>query len=562
MDNRVWFFSAAIGFSMAVLPSLGLAQSSANPSRIDERVRPRPEAPTLQAPLELPAVPETRPEGGADLQKFEIEGVIFDGSKTLPDAQLQDVAKPYLDRQITLQDVYDLADKVTALYRARGYVLSRAIVPAQQINNGFLKITIVEGYIDKVDIQGDAGGAHRLLEEQAQRIKETRPLTAEILERELLLAGDLAGLTVRSVLTPSETEIGAADLTLIVEAKPVDVYLAADNYSSRYLGREEFIGQLYANDLFDLAGQVGVTAVVTPDSGPEMAYGALSYEVPLSADGLSLFSSYSYSRTRPGEELKDIDTKGKAEALRIEVSYPFLRARDFNFTGTVGMYGGNVSSENEVLQPAFDDKIRHTYVRLFVNGLDDQGGYNTASVSYYRGVSWFGASKNGDANLSRADADSDYQILNFEASRWQPLVGNFSLLLAAAGQTSFNETLLSSEEWSIGGSYFSRAFDPSEISGEKGLAGSIELQYTPPEQVPWMSNFQFFGFYEGGIVAQTETLPGEEKTESILSLGVGFRTTINNRVDAEMFVAQPFSRNVNAEGDRNTRLFFSVSTSF
>ncbi|MEH6545269.1 MAG: ShlB/FhaC/HecB family hemolysin secretion/activation protein, partial [Sneathiella sp.] len=505
MYNRVWFFRAAIVLSMAVSPSHAWAQSSANPSRIDERVRPRPETPTLQAPLELPAVPETRPESSTNLQKFKIEGVVFEGSKTLPDAQLQETAKSYLNREITLRDVYDLADKVTALYRASGYVLSRAIVPAQQIDDGFLKIQIVEGFIDKIDIQGDAGGARRLLEEQAQRIKQTRPLTAAILERELLLAGDLAGLTVRSVLTPSETEVGAADLTLIVETKPFDAYLAVDNYSSRYLGREEIIGQVFANDMFDLAGQVGVTAVVTPDTGPEMAYGALSYQVPLTAEGLSLFSSYSYSRTRPGEELKDIDTKGKAEALRVELSYPFYRARDFNFSGTIGMYGGNVSSENIALQPVFDDKIRHAYLRLFVNGLDDQGGYNTASVSYYRGVSWFGASKNGDANLSRPGADNDYQILNFDISRWQPLVGDFSLLLAAAGQTSFNDTLLSSEEWSVGGSYFSRAFDPSEISGEKGLAGSIELQYTPPEQAPWMSNSQFFGFYEGGVVAQTDT---------------------------------------------------------
>lgn len=562
MYNRGWFFSVAIVFSMAILPSLGSAQSSANPSRIDDRLRPRQVTPTLKAPLELPAVPETRPEGGTDLPEFRIEGVIFDGSKTLPDARLQAAARPYLNRQITLQDVYDLADKVTALYRASGYVLSRAVVPAQQIDNGFLTIKIVEGFIDKVDIQGDVGGARRLLEEQARRLTQTRPLTAAILERELLLAGDLAGLTVRSVLTPSETEIGAADLTLIVEAKPVDLYLAADNYGSRYLGREEIIGQVYANDLFDLAGQVGVTAVVTPEGGPEMAYGALSYEIPLTADGLSLFSSYSYSRTRPGEELKQVDTKGKAEALRIEMSYPFLRARDFNLTGTLGLYGGNVSSENMTLQPIFEDKIRHAFARIFVNGLDETGGYNTATVSYYQGVPWFGASQKGDPNLSQPEADNDYQILNFDVSRWQPLVGDFSLLLAAGGQTSFNNTLLASEEWSIGGSKFSRAFDPSEISGEKGLAGSIELQYTPPVQASWLSNSQFFGFYEGGIVSQTVILPGEDKTASILSLGGGVRTTLKGRVNAELFIAQPFSRHVNAEGNRKTRMFFSVSTSF
>ncbi len=516
----------------------------------------------MQAPLQLPDLSQERPSEGADQPVFEISGVIFEGATSLPEAQLQDLASEYIDREINLSDVYDLAERVTALYRGEGYILSRAVVPAQEIENGFLTIRIVEGYIEGYTIQGDAGGAMRLLQAQAQRIVDSRPLTAEILERELLIAGDVSGLSVRSVLTPSETTIGAADLTLVVEQTPFQAYVAFDNYSSRYLGREEIIAAGYANDLFGLAGQAGLTTLVTPNKGPELAYGAVNYEVPLASNGLSLFTSYSYSRTRPGLELSDIDTKGKAQSVRLELSYPFIRSRDFNLTGTLGLYGANISSENVVLQPAYKDKIRNTYLQAFVNGLDSLGGSNSALLTFYQSLPGLGSFSSDDPDLSRANADDDYRSFNFELTRWQPLGGNFSLLMGAAGQTSFNDDLLASEEWGIGSGFFGRAFDPSEISGEKGLAGMAELQWNTPYQAPWMSNTQFYGFYEAGAVSQTTPLPGDPKTEKLMSVGVGIRTVIQERVNVDLFLAKPFKKDVAASGNRDPRLFFSVSTSF
>ncbi len=538
------------------------AQSSADPGRIDERVRPRSAEPSLKAPLDLPDLSEERPSAGADQQVFEINGVIFDGATSLPESQLQKLASEYIDREIRLSDVYDLAERVTALYRGQGYILSRAIVPAQQIDDGFLTIRIVEGYIESYRIEGDAGGAMRLLQAQAQRIVDSRPLTAEVLERELLIAGDAAGLSVRSILTPSETTLGAADLTLVVEQTRFQAYAAIDNYSSRYLGREEIIAAGYANDLFGLAGQAGLTTLVTPNNGPELAYGAVSYDLPLTSSGLSLFTSYSYSRTRPGLELADLDTKGEAQSVRLELSYPFIRSRDLNLTGTLGLYGANITSENSAVQPLYKDKIRNGYIQVFVNGLDNLGGSNSALLTFYQSFPGLGSFDSDDSGLSRANADDDYRSFNFELTRWQPLAGNFSLLMGAAGQTSFDDDLLASEEWGIGSGFFGRAFDPSEISGEKGLAGMAEVQWNSPYQATWMSSTQFYGFYEAGAVSQTTPLPGEPKTEKLMSVGIGFRTVIQERVSVDLFLAKPFKKDVTASGNRDPRIFFSVSSSF
>ncbi|WP_179957416.1 ShlB/FhaC/HecB family hemolysin secretion/activation protein [Exilibacterium tricleocarpae] len=538
------------------------AQAGVDPSRVDERVRPRADTPDLETPVVVPSTPSQTAPKGARQQKFQITGVLFDWQLALPEGRLQALADQYTHRDITLADVYELAARVTAAYRDAGYILTRAVVPAQRISDGRLRLQIVEGFIDKVEVEGDAGGALSLLLRHAQRLTAARPLTAAVLERELLLAGDITGLSLRSVLTPSEGTAGAASLTLVVDRKAFDGYIAADNFGSRYLGREELMAVGYLNDVLGTAGRLGLTGVMTPDGDPELAYGAISFQQPLSANGLSLFTSYSHSRTRPELAIGALDTEGEAKTVRLELSYPFIRSRAFNLMGTLGLYGSDIGSDNILVDPVFEDNVRNINVRLFANKLDGGGGYNTAELTYTHGVTALGGSKIGDANLSRANAGSDYRRLNFEVTRHQPLGNGLALLVGLAGQTSFNEDLLASQELGFGGRYYGRAFDPAEITGEKGLAGKMELQWRIPAALSFLQSTVFYGAYENATVEQVTVLPGEQRREKFESLGIGARATLLQRFNIDFFVAKPFARDVGAEGDRNPRVFFSMASTF
>lgn len=45
--------------------------------------------------------------------------------------------------------------------------------------------------------------------------------------------------------------------------------------------------------------------------------------------------------------------------------------------------------------------------------------------------------------------------------------------LAATAQTSFGQSLLSPKQFGVGGSQFGRGYDPSEITGDSGVAGKV-----------------------------------------------------------------------------------------
>ena len=548
--------------ALLVLSTSAFAQTSAQPSHVDERFRPQPAAPSVGAPIEIPSSPQTAAPAGSESVTFTITGVNFVGNTALPDSELQNMAAPYIGHSITLAQVYELADKVTAAYRSRGYILAQTIVPAQKVTDGKLTLKIVQGYIDQVKIQGDAGGARHYLEAYGARIKAVRPLTASVLERELLLVSDLVGFQVRSVLTPSTTAQGAADLTLVVDRKRVDAYIAVDNRGSKYLGPYEIMAGVFVNDAFDTAGRLGLNAVVTPNSGPEMAYGAVSFDQPLGDDGMRLFTTVSYTKTKPGSILAAIDTSGKAINGDMALSYPFTRSRDFNFSGTGGISYHDVSSKNAAIDPLFSDHVRAVYAGLYINALDDWGGYSTLSGRVTQGIGIFGATTKSSTNKSRVGASGNFTRANFDISHEHPLFGDVSVLLGASGQTSFGKALLASEQFSLGGYSFDRAFDPSEITGDSALAGKVELRWNVIDQAGPVSGVQLYGFYEGGEVWDSHALPGTPKHESLSSAGAGVRFSVSEHLNADLEWADPLEHDVLGTVRHDSRFLFSVGTNF
>jgi len=544
------------------LPALAQTpgQTSAQPGHIDERFQQRPTAPSVGAPIEIPQQQSTT-NAAAQGVTFTVKSVVFDGNRVVPSSTLQEIAAPYVNRPISLNDANELAAKVTAAYRDAGYVLSRAVVPAQDVTSGTLHIRIIEGSIDKVKIQGNAGGARPYLEAYGDKIAAIHPLTARVLERELLLASDLAGMNVRSILTASTTTPGAADLTLVVEPKKVEAYLGVDNHGSRYLGRYETQAAVYFNDAFGTGGRLGLNGVVTPDTGPDLAYGGVSFDQPLGTDGLRSFSNFSYAATQPGSVLRPLGSKGSALNASTALSYPFIRSRDFNLQGSAGFAYHDVRSWNAVVDPLFADHTRDLSGTLYMNALDNWGGYSTLSVSLTQGLPILGATKSSDPVKSRSGASGVFTRGNFEASHEQPFGDRFSIMVGVAGQTSFGGPLLASEQFSLGGDMFNRGFDPSEVTGDSGLAGRIEPRVMVADQLAFLSNLQLFGFFEGGAVWQSQAITGVPDSQTLGSAGAGVRFLISNRMNAELEWAKPLNRNVLALSNQASRFLFSIGVS-
>ncbi|WP_448664085.1 ShlB/FhaC/HecB family hemolysin secretion/activation protein [Sphingomonas sp. CJ20] len=542
--------------SVVSAPGVARAQvTPVEPGRVDERLRPAPVAPNART-LEVPELPrqQNAPEGNIPVT---LTAVRFEGATAVPVEVLDAIAAPYIGREMPLSEVFVLAEKISSEYRRRGFVLSRAIVGAQRIDNGVLTLQIIEGHIGKTAIDGEAGGYARFLESYLADAAEARPTTGDALNRALLLARDLGGIDVRAVLTPSVSAPAAADLTLSVERKPIEGFIAVDNRGSRWLGPLQVYGGLIFNDLIGAGERISLTGVSAPIHS-DLGYLSVTYDQPVGASGLRLSVFGSYVATRPGDELRRFDLRGRSLTFGGAASYPFVRSRETNLFGRVTFTGRDSQSANIVINPLFRDKTRTVQAELFGNYAASWGSLINARVSVTQGLDIFGGTVRGDADKSRATGSGTFTRLNFELSIAQKIAGAFYVQASTAGQIS-NDSLLASEEFGLGGEQYARAYDPSEITGDEGVGGRFEAFYAAREA---FGSVQPYAYYEIGRVRQNRVLPGEAPHASLESAGAGVRLGLSDKISGSVEYAAPLGRRVASRGNKDGRVFFTLSAAF
>src|ERR1035437_718082 len=207
------FASSAI--AQVIPPS---EQPGREQQRFNEPVAPR--AQPGPGPISLPS--SVAPAGAA-ATKIVVRDIRIAGSTVYSSDQLRLLYADLLGKQVTLQAIYDLARAITAKYGNDGYVLSRAIVPPQQLNpsGAIIHIQIIEGYVDRVEWPKALSRYRDFFSYYAAKIVADRPVNIRTIERYLLLAGDLPGLKFATSLKASSENVAASTLVVEVTEKHI-----------------------------------------------------------------------------------------------------------------------------------------------------------------------------------------------------------------------------------------------------------------------------------------------------------------------------------------------------
>ena len=95
----------------------------------------------------------------------------------------------------------------------------------------------------------------------ASRISRGGAMNVEHMERQLLLINDLPGLSARTIISPSATTPGAADMLIIVERDPFEALVGINNHGSRFLGPWQGTAAGSLNSILGLNEQITVQTV-------------------------------------------------------------------------------------------------------------------------------------------------------------------------------------------------------------------------------------------------------------------------------------------------------------
>ena len=557
---RVWGIPIAIA-SAGLLGGSAFAQipPSASPGRVEERFKP-PVVPQAKPEEPLPQPEPVTPSAAELAAQFTLNSVSVDGSTVFSSADFEPLYRPLLGKPVTLLDMYRVRDAITAQYRSAGYTLSQAIIPPQRIEDGTVHIQIVEGYIGKVSFEGDVQDARGLLEATARKIEESKPLRQQDLERYTLLLSDLPGVEVNTVLKPSADTPAAADLVIILKRHSLAGFMALDNRGSRAIGPLEASAGIDLNNILGLNEQ---TSLLLASAIPtrELRYVAVRHTEILNAEGWRLALSASDSLSKPGGAISALSARGTGTIVSAFLTAPVIRSRARSLKLEAGFTYQN--TRTDLLSTLFSrDRVRFGTLRASYDFSDSALGRSASTLiqaEIDHGFDVFGATKTGSANLSRANGDSTYTLVAGEMTRVQGIAPQFSVLLSATGQYSF-DSLLSSQQFGLGGKRFGRGYEPSELTGDNGVGFSFELRQALPYP-QFGLDAQAYAFYDVGKVWTKTPLVGQPSNESLSSAGVGVRLKFQH-FSAEFELAKPLTRDIASRGNRNVRPLFSLSASF
>ncbi len=556
--------------------------STIDPGRIEKQFEEGTEPLSTFEPV-VPEGEEAVPPSGAEDIRFMLSGVLIEGATAYPESAFLPLYEELLGTEVSLGDVYRIAGKISAMYRGDGYILSRAVVPAQRIRDGLVRVAVLEGFINEVIIEGDISGRESLLESYAAKISAERPLSADTLERYLLLADDLPGVTAKAVLTPSVGAPGASDLVLFVDQKSIDQAYAFDNRGSRFVGPFTASLTYKFNNLMGLYEQTTFRGIFATQT-EELRFFQLSHQETIGSEGTRVLVAYNFTNSKPGFTfVQATAVESSSQELTISVKHPMIRSRSQNLTlkgefawrKTITDLGFTLLGTRI---PLFDDRLRIIRGSAAYDFVDQFRGINLIEIEASQGLDLFNASESGsadgiEADISRVNGKSDFFKITADASRLQSLYPGVSLLFSATGQFSGSQ-LLSSEEFGFGGSNFGRAFDSSEFTGDHGAAGKLELQYgRTAESVSFLrelpiKDFQLYTFFDYGIAWRIDPVANAvvdgKHAQTGSSAGLGVRFNLADNVSGLMEIAKPLTRDVGARGTdgEEPRAFFAIAARF
>lgn len=558
--NKVALFLSVsiIASNLYSLPSSVIEQI--DPGRTIEEYTYELKLPSLLEPtiIKLPTKAQPKIKLGTKEVKFTLGGIKFTDKTIIDEAQLKNLYIRQIGQQVSLTDLNNIVQAITAYYRNAGFVLTQAILPPQEINNhGIVAIQIIDGYVDKVIISNNKIIAKnkKLLNEYGNRIMQSKPLRMTVLEKFSLLANDIPGLNVKTVLSASPSTPGAANLEFVVTEKIHGWYVGANNFNSQLLGNNQILTGIYSNGIF-AGSQTGINGAISTESN-RFLYVGFQHQQPIDDNGTSIDFSINNTKTKPNYDridLANLNTPGEAFLLTANAYYTYTRSRAKNLSFGVGfnLLNSNTKTQNTML---FEDNIRSINFTSHYDFVDRFNSNNAIILSLVQGLEIFDAKASPP---SRPGGKLDFTKITLSFNHYQNLQKNkLYYLFSLKSQYSFNQ-LLSSEKIGFGGPPFGYGYDPSVIVGDSGIDLLLELQYNYNfKKYAWLPlQFVVFGDY-GTMWNINKTIQAGHIDAA--SAGGGIRTNFYDKhLSIELLLAKPFNKNITINNTNNLKTLFNV----
>lgn len=489
--------------------------------------------------------------------QFILNKVRFVGNTEIKDKKLQKLYKNLIGKEIYFSDLLELTILISRYYQKEGFITSYAKILPQDIIDGDVTISIVESRIGSKVSEGEHWARQYYINKTISGQKYMR-------EGDVFNVRALQG-TLKTINRSDYMQGGAAitkdpetnltDIKLEIQDRfPVSFDFSVDDYGRDYSGRHRvtMIGAI--DNLTGFGDRIYGGPILSDKTTGVMA----GYQIPINSRGTKVGFDFSNTAMGLGGPYKALGVKGKFTNYSMYATQSIIKNTVSELEAKVSYDILTTSSTAEGLgTPVTLSDYTLNIIRASLYGShDDRYGRWIGSIGSDFGLTSSQDIKNGPQGLF-------YKLLA-SVARVQRLPKKCLGIARVHGQYS-PQALYAAEQMFIGGAYSIRGYQPAELIGDYGVAGSFEVR-TPiplldkilPEKISFIDNkLRLVFFYDWGYVGNHADMYNNP-TNFLHS--VGFGGNIEITPDTTLQIGAGIPLGTKHLGEDSIRIYFSVNS--
>lgn len=456
--------------------------------------------------------------------KFRLRKVEFDSSKFITPAELDEIARKYVGKNVDIASLLQLVADINAIYTERGIVTGIATLPDQDAKGGIVRIKLTEGRLQKTTIEGNKQTRADYI---LQRVKEPEGEVLDVpkLNRDVTWFNRTNDVQIKALLQPG-TSFGLTDLQFAVIEPPVDtLQLFTDNQGPENTGRWEGGAFYKRHGLFGVDDRLTFYGVRSDGN----LNGNVAYSIPVNPWGGRVGVSYTEGKIKiVNGPFVALDVTGRSSQAAINFSQPVWVSQNWLVLLNAAETEGKTVSRFATVDVTNDHYDRATA------GVSVTNSGNTYSITVSPAVNYI---EWQDHVLGNNRTFNTYTGSLIATSAAGP--ANFSTNVLASWQYTQEKLLPGDQIFSIGGPTTVRGYPSNAASGDSGYYFNAELHYNWSQ---WLRGFDTYIFTDWGAVYST--FPGVTEMGSV---GVGFSWTYASFMTFEANYATPLKMAVSTQ---------------
>ena len=501
-----------------------------------------------------------------DIIRFEIAGFDVEGNTLLAPQAVEKAVAPFVGKNRDFGHVQRALESLEGEYRKLGYNVVQVALPEQELNQGVIKLQVIETKLGVVKVEGNTAHTEENIRRSLPALREGETPNIGRVSSSLKLANENPSKKTALQLQSSDKDDEVNAVLKVTDEREWKLSASFDNTGNQSTGNTHLTMQAQHFNIANLDHVLSLQYTTTLEKPSQVSVYGAGYHIPLYAlgDSIDLFANYSdVDSGSVTAGIFSLQVSGRGSVFGGRYNQNLKRIGEYEHKLSYGIdykaFQNNVSLSGVQLG---NDVTVHPASVAYSGTLGMAEGQVEVGISYMRNIPGGARGSADDFNRVRAGAPAAYNILRYNAGYSRVLPGDWQMRVNLSGQYT-RDALIPGEQFGAGGASSVRGFAERDLSNDYGYLVNAEV-YTPNmcgtiERVSMECRAVLF--YDTANASRIDPLPGELAQGSIGSAGVGLRMSVSKYMSLQLDYGQVIDAGIaQAKGDR--KLHFRLALNY